>query len=286
MSEQTIRSWLIETLGDEEKGKDCVKISILHENVSGLTTEVTSIVFGGQVVKAELLAKRIINEARNYVNAADSVQTFWLQAFYRDDPQPGRRISFRTAPPSDNNTLTEPPTKTGMVRQAMRHTEFLFQMHTRQETGIIGHYERLLNMSMNLNTKLMEENHDALEVVKNVYMEQAKADHESEMEKLKYERATHERKKLLSYIPGLVNQLLGEEVFPPSTVDSSIIEQIVENLNEEKAKKLVPVLQEVLEPDQFALIAKRIADMMEAQRKTRQLAERNATVEAAEAELQ
>ena len=282
MSEQSIKSWLIETLGEDRPDK-CSKICILHEQVSGVCSEITTIKFGGQTVQADLLTKRIVSECKNYINAADSPQVFWLHAFYADDIEVGRKISFRASPPVENNTMTEPPTKTGMVRQAMRHTEFLFQMHTRQETGIIGHYERLLDKSMKLNAQLMEENHDAIAAMKQVYIEQAEGDHAKEMERLKFERSSHERKKLLGYLPGLVNQLLGEEVFPSSTVDSTIIETIAENLTEEKAKKLVPMLQEILEPEQFALVGKRIADMMEEKRNAKLLAERNND---AETELQ
>jgi hypothetical protein len=96
---------------------------------------------------------------------------------------------------------------------------------------------------MRENLEVRRENREGFTLVKELLAAQALNRHEFKMKELEFERSTEERKKWLDFAPSLVNTILGSEVFPQSTEDTSLLESIADSLSEEDLMKLSSVLK-------------------------------------------
>jgi hypothetical protein len=81
---------------------------------------------------------------------------------------------------------------------------------------------------------LQQDNMSAFDVVKDMMMRMADQQHNRTMEQQAFARATKERENWLKMAPPLINRLLGQDLFPQSMEDTSLIETIADNLTEEQ----------------------------------------------------
>ena len=85
--------------------------------------------------------------------------------------------------------------------------------------------------------------------MKELIAAQALNRHEYKMKEMEFERSSGERKKWLEFASVFVNSILGSEVFPQSTEDTTLIESIADSLSEEDLLKLGNTLKpEILGP--------------------------------------
>jgi hypothetical protein len=90
--------------------------------------------------------------------------------------------------------------------------------------------------------KLMGENMQAFDIVKDMMMKMAETQFNRDMELENNRRATQTRDRLLKMVPPLVNQFSGKEVFPQNSEDTALIEAIAENLTPDYIKFLSGIL--------------------------------------------
>ena len=79
----------------------------------------------------------------------------------------------------------------------------------------------------------------------------------------------------MSFAPALINTLLGKEIFPQATADTSLVETIADNIKEEDIQKLAgvlpPELWGPLAVRMKAHIDKRLAEKAERERQMKEL---------------
>ena len=261
---KTMNVWIREAMSDTDKDGPCVMMSLLHM-VGQQPRELHCTKFSGaKSWMPEQLADMFRGKAETYSQDLPGVQTFNLVAFYGTSQEPQAFFPFLVKSESDGiGLVTEGPTEQGKLQQTMRWNEgLLSQVYRRQQTMD----EFSLNLMSRLaqqNERLMQENHDAYSIVKELLMQKGLDDHNRKMEQLQFERASEERKKLIGFAPVLINTVLGREVFPTSTTDTVLIEAIAEHITEEQ----IGLLSQFLKPEVGGPLTARMHSHLERKRK-------------------
>jgi hypothetical protein len=220
-----------------------------------------------------VLAEMFHGKAMAYAQGIEGRQQFCLNAMYGGRAEVEAMHPFRVNPPADPNAgyATEEATLTGRTMQAMRHGEdmhaaskgFLQVVFNRQNQmdarsdereRLAMERERIFSQSIQA---LIQENLQAVEIVKKMTLMQMEADHRRAMELEEYRRKTTERAGWMKMAPPLANQLLGKEIFPQSVEDTAIVEGIADVFlaNPEYLK----MLEGVFPPEKLAPIVSRIS---------------------------
>jgi hypothetical protein len=111
------------------------------------------------------------------------------------------------------------------------------------------------------NKALRLENMQAFMIVKDLMMKQVSENHAQRMEEMKYGRDSEERQKWLGLAPALANNVLGKNIFPQSTEDTSIVEAIANHFMTTGAD--VSTLASSLPPHLQAVLMSRLARFAE-----------------------
>ena len=268
--EQSLESWIKEAIFDPDKSGQCVAMSLIHMR-GQFSEEIHSIKLNtGQQYTTQELAERFLHKARGYSQDLVGVQLFQLLAFYGnpedENPpkEPGAKHPFRINVENNSDSLwTEGPTEAGKTQQNMRLTEALVQGSFRQNAYVFDTLMDTLRTFGHQNRQLMEQNHLAFQEMKN--MAAAMWEKEKSLKEQEFEQ--REKGLLLSqamkYLPALANTVTGKDVFPQTTVDSSIIDLLIEEIDEETIKKL----QEVLPEKVMGLLTTRMVSTLEKRKK-------------------
>jgi hypothetical protein len=274
---QTLEQWIEEALNDPDKEGACTGMSLMHM-VGSRREEVHAVALGnaeqaanGASVRArdsKKLARLFEDKAESYSGSLSGVQMFCLLAFYGGRNEHQALHPFTLAGASDFGGLqTEGPNSTGLTAQAMRHAEVTLATTLKQSALIIESYERLTRQLTDRVTGLTRENYDSLDLVKQVILERASANHELKMKELEFARSSNERAKLLEAAPALVNTITGREVFPQSSVDTAIIQSIATRLTPDMIAKLAGIFP----AEVWAPIATRLIGIMDEKKQVDEL---------------
>lgn len=233
---KTLEAWIHEALTDSDKEGPATAISLVHL-IGTSDREVHSKRLGpGENVQS--LAGMLRGKAETYSQDMMGVQQFSVLVFYGKAEPEARFLLPINGETSYSGLATEPPTKEGQTMQGMRHVEMVIQLAYQQSSALHNAMARMLELMSNREARLVEENHEAYTIVKDVLLQKAQDDSDRRMKELEYARSTDERKKWLGFMPALVNQLLGREIFPQSTADTALVESIADSITEEQIAKL------------------------------------------------
>lgn len=257
---RTLEEWIREALTDGDKEAACSVLCLIHKlGAHDREIHAKKIVAG---VSPSELAALFRGKAETYAQDLSGVQTFNLLAFYgKNEPE----AFFPFLVQGDVNTsgnATEPPTPAGEKAQGMRFAEQMVQMAYRQMNTVFEMQSRLITQMASREERLLRENHEAFEIVRDTVMRQVTESREHEIRQLEYTRQTEERRKWLSFAPPLINTILGREVFPQATVDTTIVEAVAENLTEEQIQQLAIALPAHL----WGPLAERMSTFLEKKR--------------------
>lgn len=264
MARQTIDQWIREALLDDQKDGDCTALSLIHM-VGTREQEIYTMKLGGRPNDPKELAQIFRTKAENHAAEIPGTQTFNLLGFYanRTEPQARKPFTVTGEATEQGQLVTEGPTEKGFVQQTMRHNEAYTQITLRHTAAMIESSARMLDRMATHNEKLMKENHDALEIIKELTLGRITDQREHDMKKLQFERETSERQKWLSFGPALINGILNREIFPQATADTALIEAIIEGISEEDIMKL----SSVIKPELWGPLAQRMKQSMQSKRK-------------------
>jgi hypothetical protein len=189
------------------------------------------------------LAELFRGKAETFCQDSSTATTFRLMAFYGGRPDAEAIYPFTLTGQANTNTtglMTEQPTPQGLLQQDMRFKEaWMAQVFNRQaqmDRTSDFRDERAIQreeMYTRMIAKLMTENMQAFDIVKDMMMKMAEREFNRDMELENNRRATQTRDRLLKMVPPLVNQFSGKEIFPQSSEDTVLIEAIAENLTPE-----------------------------------------------------
>jgi hypothetical protein len=245
---QTLESWIHEAMTDGDKEHSISALSLVHM-VGQAEREIHSTKFGSKQWTARDLAQLFRHKAESYCQDIPGVQSFCILAFYGTDEDEARHPFMINGDTDLGGLSTESPDAKGMTQQGMRHIEAITQINLRGVAHNTDTAVRMNEMLLRMNADLMKENREGFALMKEVLAAQALNRHEFVMKEKQYERSTQERRKWLDYAPVLLNTVLGSEVFPQSSEDTTLIESIADSLSEEDLMKLSSTLKpEVLGP--------------------------------------
>lgn len=264
MARQTLDQWIRDALIDPDKEGKCTSMALVHMHGQN-ERELHAVKFGPKAWDPKELAAMFRGKAESYAADIVGAQTFNLLAFYDHRSEAQNRKPFIIQGEHDSHGLTtEPPTKEGQIMQGMRHMEAVIQLAFQQTRMLFESSNAMLTTLATQNTRLIQENRDSFEIVKELMIKQIERDDERAMKRLEFERRTTERSHWLGLAPALVNSIVGREVIPQSTADSKLIDQLIESLDHDDIQKLAGVIK----PEIWALLADRGVKAL----RTRQLA--------------
>lgn len=257
----TLEGWLQGCRTDQDKGAPCSGYSLVHRPSD---KELHAVTLGGSPGRSDAeLASLFLGAAQSYAEGISGVQSFELLAFYGgNEPEAFKpfQISGRT---EFDGMATEGPDKVGVTAQGMRLTEMLVQGSFRAIEQVHRASRDMMQDMGSENRELRQENRDLFRVVKDMLVEQAKQNHERQMEEARYQRASEERATLMRMAPALVNSIVGKDVFPQSTADTALITAAVEHLSPEQLQ----LLSGVLPPEVWGPLATRMQQILEEKQK-------------------
>lgn len=265
---QTMRQFIADCLLVSEKQdlygvKRCSGFSLVHMR-GGQQVELKTVRIGSRSWDTKELAQLFESVAENFAGGVPGVQQFQLLAFYDDQDQPQSFYPFRKAGEQEGDGIvTEGPTGTGPMAQMMRHYEADRRITTQYASTLFSYMERLLDKAGKRIEQLEQQEQDAIELAKTVVMEQSQKQHERRIEIMKLERAEKDRDTIVKLLPAVANRVLGKEIIPQSDADSAIIEHLADTLEPDQVQKLAAVLR----PEQWALIADRVLQVLDSKAK-------------------
>ena len=246
MAKQSLESWIHEAMTDADKEKPISQLSLMH--IAGSENEIHTVKFGSKSWAPSELSTLFRHKAESFAQELSGVQTFALLAFYGSGESQARH-PFVVTGATDFQLTTENADAKGLAQQGMRHLEVQAQMYSRGQAVILDAQQRLIETLTRNALEDRKENRELIGILKDVVLTQATNNHEHKMKELEYERSSAERKKWIGFLPGLVNNILGKDVFPQSTADTALIESIADNLTPDQLEKLGGALKpEVLGP--------------------------------------
>lgn len=241
---KSMDKWIAEAIADPNYENQLSQITLVH--MRGTTqSEIhtwkasTAASTGGADPKA--IASLLQDKADTLSQDLPGTQTFNLLAFY-GTAQPQGQYIFLVRPETDtmsSGLTTEAPTDAGMRQQSMRWLEAgqgqIFRRQQAQDEYAI----RMIQQQNLMIERLMTDRFEAVNVMTDMMMRMANNQHEMRMKELEMERATQERQALMKLAPSLVNTIAGKDVFPQSSADTALIDQIAGVLTEEHIPKIL-----------------------------------------------
>ncbi len=294
MAQDRVEKWIRRVLTDanltNEGTRKCFAISLMHVT-SGIKTEVQTQKLGSKPWDPKQLAdmfEGIADEHSAGLSSTESgsgQESYNLVAFFDDMPdlpQCPLPLMRRTGPMAlpDDPVVSEPPTPKGELQQAMRHKEGYLQFVLEAMARTFSAQTMVLEMQQKRLAQVERENQDTMELAKEMIFKEAANAHAYVMVEKDFERKTEERKRLMQAAPAVINQLLGREVIPQSTVDSTLIEGLFDSLDEPTIAKVLEVIGPKMKPEVLGLLLGRATQVIEANN-----AKRKAAAEAAAAKV-
>ncbi len=239
--------------------KKCTGFSLVHMR-GGQEVELKTIKIGSRQWEPKDLAELFESTAETFAGGVPGTQQFQVMAFYDDNERPQSFYPFRKAcDPDHDGITTEPPTPTGQLSQFMRHLEAKERMTSQYTVSIFSILERTVKVQADRIQMLEKEQFDAVDLAKEMILKSAAQSHDREMELLKAKQSAGDREKVLALLPAVVNRVSGKEIFPQSTADSALFENLAGSLTE----KQVQQLSSILTPEQWGLVAARLVDVVD-----------------------
>ena len=262
-SKKQLEEFIFEALNDVERGP-VTQVACMHMVAGGQLSEVYVLNVVPQQHDAAAIAKVIRGRAEAYAGGLSNQQTFVVLVFHNNSDEADSRMSFSLTGRSEFDGATEAPDERGQRAQNMRHHENLIGQTYRMQESLNRHSLELLAAERARVAAVQSENDRLMGFMKQVMADKIMAENNREMERLKYERDTKEREKLMSFAPMLVNSLTGKEVFPVAHTDSLIVDQIVRVI-----RKNPEVIQGLagadLAPEAMAMLMQRFTQVAEKQ---------------------
>lgn len=262
MGRQSLESWLVEAMVDEEKPGKCAAISLVHiVGEGGIEREIYAVRFGTKVWKETELAELFRHKANGYCQDIPGSQLFCLLAYYGESKEPLARHPFRVNPSTEIGGLgaltTEAPNETGQRQQNMRLAEALVQGAFRERALLIDQLLRSNEILGRHNRQLIEEQQVMTENYRALILANATTNHEFKMKELAAQQQGAMLQAAKEYLPVVVNALTGKEIIPNETVDSALLKLIASHITPDH----VNTLASTLPPEVMGPLAKRLVDI-------------------------
>jgi hypothetical protein len=239
-SRKSLAQWIEDALTDQDKAGPCSALQLCYKRgYSDQEIHAVQVSTGMQRTPAEL-SVMFRGKAEVHCQDMKGSQMFVLKAFYGTN-EPLALLPFRVNPPAQDEHMgldAEEPTAEGSLLQMMRANAQVFGELMRRQTVLSDQQNAFVELIGRKYAESMKENTAYQELVLKMMLDKIKLGHEEKMKELEFQRSTEERRKLMQFGPGLLNQIAGREVFPQPVADSQIIEGLAERISPEQLAML------------------------------------------------
>lgn len=255
-----LQRWLRQSIlvEDDERGK-CKKLVIRHVAGGKLGSELFAIPVPKKDIDDNWFEEITNQIDMSIVDDAEGIggtQSYVVLPFYENMVgKPGGRFTIREAATSidDPDELdSEPPTKTGIISQMMRHTEAATRMSLMASGQIITTLKNTNARQAEMIEKLVAEKMANLETMERLKSEEL----ERRLVIQREERSEAMRAAVLDKVsvllPLVVNKLTGKQAVPTGGLSQTeaMVKGLVETIDMDQVEKL----QTVLKPEQLVLL--------------------------------
>ncbi len=241
-------------VADDEKGR-CKKLIVRHVSGGKASSELGSI-----PVPKKMEDEQWFNEACSAIEnmvyddaeGLGGVQTYVVFAYFelRSD-KPGGRFTIRETSSGDvdpEDIESEPPTKTGVLTQMMRHTEAATRMSLMSASQVMNTMRSTIARQADQIEKLIVERHAGFEIMERLKSQDLErrmlVEHEEKDTKFKQDVLD----KITPLVPVLINRLTGRKMLPEK---KTAIEGMAQGLIESMTPEQMDKLQSVFTPAQM-----------------------------------
>jgi hypothetical protein len=243
-----IQQQLTRYIEEDDDQFKVTSFALFHLRNGTSEEELHTVSIGSKQWEAKVLAERFDSMASTHASGLSGRQQYIIKCTLANEaPCPPFTLP-KAGEILDIGLGTEGPTPVGHTAQMMRHNESLMRISLFNTEKLV---EQMANMNLQLmetNTKLMNQNAEAFEAVKELIIEKAETEHKDQASLLEYQRKTQERQVVLNLLPGILNKLTGGKLLPTSSMAETVFNQLKTTLQPEQIEKIA----EVLNPDQLA----------------------------------
>jgi hypothetical protein len=242
-SYKTLDAWVQEMLaGGGDENRKCTAIGCHYENPTGGTKEVLTMPLAGKSWDAKDVFRTLKGRAEEFVQDRGGVQNFHALAFFDGSEVAARTHHFIVADGElksggAGRVVTESASAQGALSQMMRHFEHVVNVNADLVKTMAASWMIERREMLGREKEMRAELQDANLIVLEHMGEKVQQGHTFMMERLKYERATQERKLLIDQGPSLLAMAAGQE--PPPAADTKFVEEVARKVSPEQIDMLV-----------------------------------------------
>lgn len=266
---QSTIEWIQQAVSDKEKGEQCFALAAVHYKSDGSMEEIDRVNLAGGM-SAKEVADRFDIRVFNHIHDLMGVQSCAFLAFYDGNEEPKAKFQFtkngKMEAPAPG--VSEAATPTGLIQMFMRHLEVKEDMYLKVQQATFAGLAQLAALSNDRvaalaeeNTSLRNELADGYVIIKNQALDMATANDASlnqQMAVAKEQKSTLLYNTFLKWLPALANTLAQRKVFPESTEDTAIVEGLLSAMGPSS----IDMLQHMLPPHVFGLVAARAKEII------------------------
>lgn len=254
-----IAVWVREAMLDTNYG-NIQAILLLHDSGVGSGKEVDSIIFGDKQWDPKELEQRFLGKIENFCGSNSGRHAFILNAVYDTSAAPRNTLNFHYDVADQEYSINHnSPTKEGIIQQCMRHTEIMFKQATDAVNSMSSQMIRMTEMATQRAHEAETENREAWIIVRDFGNRLMDKRQEHRLQELSYQRNSEVISTWMKLAPGLINQLLGQEVFPQGQADSSTFDAWAESIDVET----INFLSQRMKPEVWGVVSNRITQVLE-----------------------
>lgn len=206
-----------------------------------------------------LLAEQAWELAQNDANGiGEGVQKYAIQAWFEGNAEkPLSRYTLRFGQEDDEEgnddaSVSEPPNKTGLVAQAMRHSEAFARIGTQASIHQLSMQQRTIESQQRLIEELTKDKLQYLRDAEELASQKHQRDLEMKEKEASLKLKTEALERVTNYFPLIAQKLFGRKALPAGDGKTTpTIKQFLQSLTLEQMEKARGVLDE----SQIALLA-------------------------------
>jgi hypothetical protein len=247
MDKLTMGAWFAQQLTREfEDGERYHVAAFILYHLSGggmVETEILSVATGGKQYTAAELSKRFNQTATTHASGIPGRQGFVIKAEYAgENTEPAQFPFGKQGENQDIGIGTEGPTPQGIVSQMMRHAEVTMRICTLSQETMMQRQNETIEQMRDYQERLMKQNAEAFELLKERAIEDAQAEHLRQKDLLEYERKTQTQAALMQMLPGFIEKLTGKSLLPQDTTTALAVSTLKKTVTPEQMAAIAGIL--------------------------------------------
>jgi hypothetical protein len=232
----------------------CVKLVLKHININSKQNEIA--LFDLRAMRAgaenqdaffDSLVNEIETRAHDDAEGLGGTQRYCVFAHCKNADKPVSRFTFRMEAgdqdgDDDGEAMSEPPTKTGMVGQLMRHTEAIMRTSVVSTNHTISMLQRTIDRQAEQIEKLLSEKFRNLETMEDLISRRDERKLAAADQVFKHQLQGETFKRLMMLAPVVVNRMAGKTLIPGANPMNQMLANFAGSLKTEQMEQMAQIL--------------------------------------------